>query len=363
MTLDPIEDVIEAYRQGEIIIIADDEYRENEGDLVVAAEKVTADHINFMARHGCGLICVAMTRERLQKLGLNRMPVRGKGDVYRTAFMASVDASENITTGISASDRAKTIEVLVSDEFGPEDLMSPGHMFPLEAVSGGVLERPGHTEAAVDHGIKMTSVASLIRYRHSQEPLVEFEREVRFPSKHGEFRLLLYRSLLRDEHHVALVKGEPDSSSSVLVRVHSECLTGDVLGSLRCDCGSQISKALERIEEEGTGVVLYMRQEGRGIGLANKIHAYELQDRGLDTVEANEHLGFEADARDYGAGAQILQHIGIKQVRLMTNNPRKVDGLEQCGIEVTERLPLVCDTSPHSERYLNTKKEKLGHIL
>ncbi len=396
--LDPVEDVIAAYGRGEIVIIADDEYRENEGDLVMAAEKVDAESIAFMARYGCGLICVAMTGERLQKLGLARMPVRGEGDVYRTAFMESVDAAEGVTTGISASDRASTIQVLVDDETRPDDIVSPGHMFPLEAVEGGVLERPGHTEAAVDlarmsgqnpagviceilrqdgkmarltdlrefketHGLKMTSVASLIRYRQRHEKLIAFEREVQFPARQGDFRLLLYRSLIRDEHHVALVKGEPGGDEPVLVRVHSECLTGDVFGSLRCDCGNQISAALERIEEAGQGVLLYMRQEGRGIGLANKIHAYELQDRGFDTVEANEQLGFQADVRDYAAGAQILEDIGVQSVRLMTNNPRKVEGLERCGIEVAERVPLVCDASPHNERYLNTKKNKLGHIL
>jgi 3,4-dihydroxy 2-butanone 4-phosphate synthase/GTP cyclohydrolase II len=395
---DAIEVVLDALRNGEMVLVADDQYRENEGDIIMAAEHVTPEAVNFMSRFGRGLVCVALTRERLERLGISRMPAKGSGDAFRTAFMESVDAADGVSTGISAFDRARTVRVLMDEASDPSDLTSPGHLFPLEAVEGGVLRRPGHTEAAVDlarlaglkpagvicevlredgqmarlpqlrefarsQGLRFTSVAELIAYRRRHESLVEYVREVCLPTAHGEFRLRLYRSRIGGEQHVALVKGDVRGGDPVLARLHSECLTGDVFGSARCDCGQQVDAAMARIAAAGRGVLLYLRQEGRGIGLANKIHAYALQDEGLDTVEANEQLGFGADVRRYDEGAQMLREMGIAAVRLMTNNPRKVGGLEEHDIHVVERLPLVFEAGHHNERYLRTKREKLGHIL
>jgi 3,4-dihydroxy 2-butanone 4-phosphate synthase/GTP cyclohydrolase II len=395
---DPIDQVIAAIQRGEMAVITDDERRENEGDLVMAAEMATPKAINFMTKHGRGLICVAATADRLQRLGIGRMVTKGKGDAFRTAFMESVDAAAGVTTGISAHDRAQTIRIVVDDKSVPSDLVSPGHTFPLEAKEGGVLRRAGHTEAAVDlarlaglkpvgviceilhedgsmarlpelrkyasrHGLKIATIADLIAYRRRREKLVQFVREVKLPTVHGKFKLRLYRSVVDGEHHVALVMGKLQPAKPVLARVHSECLTGDVFGSLRCDCGNQFHRAMQMVREEGSGVVLYMRQEGRGIGLAGKIHAYELQERGLDTVEANERLGFAADLREYGIGAQILSDLGIRKIRLITNNPRKIVGLEGYGLQIVERVPLVVPPTEHSARYLKTKREKLGHLI
>lgn len=396
--MDRIEKVIEAFRAGQMVVITDDEGRENEGDLIMSAEKATPDAINFMAKHGRGLICVALTTKRLKQLGLKRMTPKGKNDPFQTAFMESVDAADGITTGISAFDRARTIKILMQDSSTPDDLVIPGHTFPLEAVEGGVLRRAGHTEAAVDlsilaglkpggviceimrddgqmarmselrefaakHKLLLASIEDLIAYRRKNEDIVEFVRKVSLPTKYAEFKLHLYRSKFDNELHTALVLGDVTTSEPVLVRVHSECFTGDVFGSLRCDCGKQLDTAMKMVADEGRGVILYMKQEGRGIGLANKIHAYQLQEEGLDTVEANEKLGFAADLRDYGVGAQILAHLGLSRIRLITNNPRKIVGLEGHGLEITERVELVCEGTEHSQRYLATKKEKLGHLL
>lgn len=391
-------EAIEAIRQGRMVIVTDDERRENEGDLICAAEAVTPDAINFMSRFGRGLICVSMDREQVQRMGLSRMSSDTVGELYSTAFMESVDSRVGITTGISAFDRAKTIKDLVNPEGKPSDIRRPGHVFPLEAVEGGVLRRPGHTEASADlarmagfrpagviceimrddgemarlpdliefsahHNIPMISIAEMISYRQQTEKLVEFIRQVDLPTDFGTFKLKLYHSFLDDGHHLALVYGDPEKQDTALVRIHSECLTGDVFGSLRCDCGSQLRNAMEKVAKEGHGVVLYMRQEGRGIGLAPKIHAYELQDQGMDTVEANIHLGFPDDLRDYGSGAQILADLGLHKIRLMTNNPRKIEGLEKYGLSIVERIPIVVGCSVHNERYLSSKKEKMGHML
>jgi 3,4-dihydroxy 2-butanone 4-phosphate synthase/GTP cyclohydrolase II len=395
---DTSDEGIAAIREGRMVVVADDENRENEGDLIVAAEKATPDAINFMVRLGRGLVCVPLASERVQSLGLRRMPTRNRGDAHGTAFLESVDAASGITTGISAGDRARTLAVLIDPRSTPADLVSPGHLFPLEARDGGVLVRAGHTEAAVDlarlaglapaaviceilapdgtmarlpelrafaseHQLRMISIAGLIEHRRRHECLIERLSDVDLPTVHGRFRLRLYRSLLDGKEHLALTLGEPSGDPPPLVRVHSECLTGDVFGSERCDCGRQLDAALDAIAAAGRGVLLYMRQEGRGIGLANKLHAYALQEQGLDTVEANLKLGFPADLRDYGVGAQILADLGLRSLRLMTNNPRKIVGLEGYGLTIVERVPLVCAPSAHNARYLATKRQKLGHII
>jgi 3,4-dihydroxy 2-butanone 4-phosphate synthase/GTP cyclohydrolase II len=393
-----VETALEAVRAGRMIIIVDDEDRENEGDLMVAAEKVTPEIVNFMARHGRGLICLPLTRERLEELQLPLM-VNDNTARFQTAFTVSIDAKEGVTTGISAPDRALTILAAIDPATKPEDLARPGHIFPLQAVEGGVLSRAGQTEAAVDlarmaglvpagvicevmnedgtmarrpqleevsrrFDIPILTIADLIRYRVRHETLVRKLTETDLPTAHGHFRLHVYEDIIRGEHHVALVKGDVASGEPVLVRAHSQCLTGDVFGSSRCDCGDQLHKSMEMIEKEGRGVVLYMlNHEGRGIGLANKIRAYAWQDQGADTVEANRKLGFKPDQRDYGIGAQILVALGVRRLRLITNNPRKFVGLAGYGLEIAERVPLEVAPNPCNMRYLKTKKEKMGHIL
>lgn len=393
----PVEALIADIRAGKMVLVTDDEDRENEGDLICAAEFATAETINFMARYGRGLICTPVTEERAQKLGLSTMVQRNR-ESHGTNFTVSVDAAEGISTGISAPDRAKTVSILVNEASSKEDLVQPGHIFPLIAKNGGVLRRAGHTEAAVDlatlaglqpagvicevlnddgtmarvpelvkfskeHGIKIGTIESLIRYRQEREKLVEREQVIKMPTDYGDFDLHLYRSKLDGENHLALVKGKIDDGEPVLVRVHSECLTGDVFGSRRCDCGGQLHTALQRIEKEGRGVLLYMRQEGRGIGLAAKIHAYKLQEEGLDTVEANLKLGFGMDLRDYGLGAQILFDLGVRSIRLMTNNPRKVVGLEGHKLHIVEQCPIKLEPNEHNAKYLETKRTKMGHKL
>lgn len=391
-----IEEAITAIRNGEMIVVVDDENRENEGDLVMAAEKVTPEAINFMARFGRGLVCLPIVGSRLDELDIPPMVPR-PGDHMGTAFTVSVDARE-VTTGISAHERALTIKKVLDPGTGPQDLVKPGHIFPLRAKEGGVLRRPGHTEAAVDlarlaglypagviceimnedgtmarlpqlvefarrHGLKMITIEDLIKYRLKTDKLVRRIAETALPTRYGEFRLVAYEDLLTEKCHVAMVKGELPPERPVLVRVHSECLTGDTFGSLRCDCGQQLDRAMQRIAEEGSGVLLYMRQEGRGIGLPNKIRAYALQDAGLDTVEANLRLGLPPDARDYGTGAQILADLGLRQLRLLTNNPRKYAALAGYGLEIVERIPIVIQPNQVNRRYLQTKKEKLGHLI
>jgi 3,4-dihydroxy 2-butanone 4-phosphate synthase / GTP cyclohydrolase II len=399
MKFDTVEDAIEEIRQGRMIIVADDEGRENEGDLVMAAAAITPDHVNFMAKHGRGLICVTLTSERADELDLPLMTDRNT-DPQGTAFTVSVDAHVKfgVTTGISAHDRAKTIEVLTNPDTEPADLRRPGHIFPLRAKSGGVLRRVGQTEAAVDlaelagfppvgviceilntdgtmarrpelhefaaeHGLKFITVAQLVAYRLTKTRLVSRVAEAELPTKYGSFRVIAYRSVLDGGEHIALVRGEPRDKKDVLVRMHSECMTGDVFGSLRCDCGEQLQAAIERIALEDQGAIVYLRQEGRGIGLGNKLKAYHLQDGGLDTVEANERLGFKPDLRDYGIGAQILLDLGIKSLRLLTNNPRKVVGLDGYDLEISGREPLRVEPGEHNERYLETKRSKLGHLI
>ncbi|PWB76439.1 bifunctional 3,4-dihydroxy-2-butanone-4-phosphate synthase/GTP cyclohydrolase II [candidate division GN15 bacterium] len=394
---DSIPDAIDEIRRGKCIVVIDDEDRENEGDLIMAAETVTPEAINFLAKHGRGLICVPMTEDRIERLKLHPMVTQNTAKLG-TRFTVSVDALEGTTTGISAHDRALTIKVLADDHSRPEDLGRPGHVFPIRALSGGVLARAGHTEATVDlarmaglksigvlceimdddgtmmrtpklaefarnFGLKFITVRDLIAYRHKTERLVTRVTTVDFPTEYGTFKLHLYKSQTDDHHHLALTKGEVAGKPNILVRVHSSCLTGDVFGSKRCDCGPQLQTAMRMVENEGMGVVLYMRQEGRGIGLANKILAYKLQEAGRDTVEANEELGFEADLRDYGIGAQILADLGLTSIRLLTNNPRKVIGLQGYGLEIVQRIPLEINPSDHNQRYLETKRDKLGHLL
>ncbi|MCL0098259.1 bifunctional 3,4-dihydroxy-2-butanone-4-phosphate synthase/GTP cyclohydrolase II [Dehalococcoidia bacterium] len=397
MALATIREAIEDLKSGKFIIVVDDEGRENEGDIIVAAEKVTPEAINFMAKHARGLICVPMNGKRLDELRIPLM-VRENTSPFDSAFTVSVEARHKVTTGISAHDRATTVKVLIDPTTRPDDIVSPGHMFPLRAREGGVLVRAGHTEAAVDlarlaglypaavicevmnddgtmarlpdlerlaaeYGLKIVSVAQLIAYRRRHDTLVKRVAEARLPTAYGEFTAIAYRSVIDSDEHVALVKGEVDGDEPILVRVHSECLTGDVFGSLRCDCGKQIPMAMEAIASEGRGVFLYMRQEGRGIGLHNKIKAYALQDQGMDTVEANEELGFPPDLREYGIGAQILVDLGVRNMRLLTNNPKKVIGLGGYGLRVVETLPIMAPTTPENVHYLETKREKLGHLI
>jgi 3,4-dihydroxy 2-butanone 4-phosphate synthase / GTP cyclohydrolase II len=396
-TFDPIESVIADLRKGKMVIVVDDADRENEGDLVMAAQHVTPAAVNFMAKHGRGLICVPTTSDRLEQLGISRM-VKENRESFRTDFQVSVDAARGIGSGISAADRAKTICVMASPTAVANDLVQPGHVFPLRARPGGVLQRAGHTEAAVDlvhlsgcrsigviceimnddgtmarlpalqkfagkHRLKICTIAALIEYRRTREKLVEQIEVVKLPTDFGDFDLHLYRTKIDGQHHLALVRGQISGAKNVLVRVHSECLTGDVFGSRRCDCGPQLHQAMKQVAEAGCGVILYMRQEGRGIGLAPKIKAYKLQEQGLDTVEANEKLGYGMDLREYGLGAQILVDLGLKTIRLLTNNPKKVVGLEGYGLKITEQVPIKIKSNPHNERYLKTKREKLGHLL
>jgi 3,4-dihydroxy 2-butanone 4-phosphate synthase / GTP cyclohydrolase II len=392
-----IEEAIEEIREGRMVVVVDDEDRENEGDLTIAAQFATPDAINFMATHARGLICLCLTEERADELGLRPMTDHNEAPLG-TAFTVSVEAREGVTTGISAADRSRTIQVAISPESTPYDLVQPGHVFPLRAKPGGVLERIGQTEAAVDlarlaglnpsgvvceimnddgtmarvadlvpycerHGLKMVTVADLVEYRRRHEKLVERGASVRLPTEYGEFEAIAFREKLTGKAHVALVKGDVDGAENVLVRVHSECLTGDVFHSLRCDCGEQLEQALAQIEAEGRGVLLYMAQEGRGIGLLNKLRAYELQEQGLDTVEANLELGFPADARDYGIGNQILADLGLTTLRILTNNPKKLTGIDGFGLTVVEQVPIEVPPNAENARYLAAKRDKLGHRL
>lgn len=396
LTFHPIPEIIADIAAGKIVIVADDPERENEADLIGAASLATPEMINFMATHGRGLICAPITAERAAQLSLPPMTPRNREN-QKTAFTVSVDAAEGITTGISAGDRARTVQLLTDPAARPDSLVQPGHIFPLQGMPGGTLRRAGHTEAAIDlarlaglpqagviceimgddgemarvgdlgpyqekHQLKACTIAQLIEYRRHFEKLIDCEQIIRLPTDYGDFECHLYRVLLDQSHHLALVRGEIDPERPTLVRVHSECLTGDVFGSRRCDCGGQLHTAMQQISEQG-GVLLYLRQEGRGIGLPAKIHAYKLQEEGLDTVQANEKLGFAADLRDYGMGAQILADVGVKKIRLLTNNPKKVVGLEGYGLEITEQVPLKLPANPDNQAYLDTKKAKMGHTL
>lgn len=394
---DSIEDILDDIRQGKMVIVVDDADRENEGDLVMAAEKCTAESVNFMARFGRGLICVPTTSQRLQQLGVEEM-VRHNRETFKTDFQVSVDAAHGIGSGISAADRAVTIGIIANPTTVRSDLVQPGHVFPLRAKPGGVLQRAGHTEAAVDlahlaggrpvgviceimkedgsmarlpdlrkfarrHKLRICSIEDLIEYRRTREKLIRRLESVQMPTDYGQFNLFLYGSTIGNEQHIALVKGEVAGEDDVLVRVHSECLTGDVFGSRRCDCGPQLHQAMRQIQEEGRGVIVYMRQEGRGIGLEAKIKAYRLQEEGMDTVEANLSLGFAMDLREYGLGAQILTDQGLKTIRLLTNNPKKVVGLTGYGLEITEQVPIRVKPNEFNEKYLSTKKKKMGHLF
>jgi 3,4-dihydroxy 2-butanone 4-phosphate synthase/GTP cyclohydrolase II len=392
-----IEEALEDIRAGRMVVVCDAEDRENEGDLVMAAQFATPEAINFMSKEGRGLICLALTPDRCDELGLDLMTAKNESD-FGTAFTVSIEAREGITTGISAHERAHTIQVAIDPRYGADAIKQPGHMFPLKARSGGVLERAGHTEAGVDlarlaglnpsavvceilnddgtmarvpdlaafcerHGLRMITVADLIAHRRRHDKLVARVVETNLPTQFGEFHVVGFRSLVDDKHHIAMIKGEVAGQEDVLVRVHSECLTGDVFHSLRCDCGQQLEDALLRIEEEGQGVLLYLAQEGRGIGLLNKLRAYRLQEQGLDTVDANIELGLPADLRDYGIGAQILVDLGLSTIRLLTNNPKKIVGLEGYGLRVTDQLPIEHPATEHNREYLRAKKQRLGHLL
>ena len=392
-----IEEAIEDIRQGKMVVVVDDANRENEGDLTMAAQFVTPEAINFMAKEGRGLICLSLTPERCDELGLDLMAAKNES-AFETAFTISIEARSGVSTGISAADRARTIQVAIDPKTSPRELVQPGHVFPLKAKPGGVLERVGQTEAAVDlarlaglipagviceimnddgtmarvrdlepycerHGLKMVTVADLVAYRRRHEKLVERVVSTKLPTGFGEFVAVGYRSLVDNKHHVALVKGDVDGRDDVLVRVHSECLTGDVFHSLRCDCGEQLESALSMIEQEGLGVLLYLSQEGRGIGLLNKLRAYKLQEEGLDTVDANLKLGLPADLRDYGIGAQILVDLGLTSIRILTNNPKKISGLAGYGLSVTDQIPIQHVPNPHNEAYLRAKRDRLGHTL